>query len=116
MARVIVTDDEKQATRKEFESLVNMTPTELRRWLETPPSRTVGMTHEGGDESVGHQMGRHILEIKAKKQAELNDQDYAHMRKVIGYVHRHSKQRPKGDVTDTKWRYSLMNWGHDPAS
>ena len=19
-----------------------------------------------------------------------------------------------GDITDTKWRYSLMNWGHDP--
>ena len=21
---------------------------------------------------------------------------------------------PSGDVTDTKLRYSLMNWGHDP--
>ena len=37
------------------------------------------------------------------------------MRKVVGYVKRHSAQRPDGDVTDTPWRYSLMNWGHDPA-
>lgn len=21
---------------------------------------------------------------------------------------------PDGDVRDTRWRYSLMNWGHDP--
>jgi len=36
------------------------------------------------------------------------------MRKVVGYVARHSEQRPGGDVHDTPWRYSLMNWGHDP--
>ena len=38
------------------------------------------------------------------------------MRKVNGYVARHRKQRPSGDVSDTPWRYSLMNWGHDPLS
>lgn len=36
------------------------------------------------------------------------------MRKVVGYVKRHLAQKPSGDVTDTAWRYSLMNWGHDP--
>ena len=36
------------------------------------------------------------------------------MDKVVGYVHRHLAQRPKGDVAETPWRYSLMNWGHDP--
>jgi len=36
------------------------------------------------------------------------------MRKVTGYVHRHMAQRPSGDVEHTRWRYSLMNWGHDP--
>ncbi len=46
--------------------------------------------------------------------AELTDDDYAHMRKVVGYVARHGKQRPDGDIKETPWRYSLMNWGHDP--
>ena len=46
--------------------------------------------------------------------ADLTDADYAHMRKVIGYVARHSKQRPEGDISETPWRYSLMNWGNDP--
>ena len=47
--------------------------------------------------------------------AELTDGDYAHMRKVTGYVSRHLAQRPRGDVSETAWRYSLMNWGHDPT-
>lgn len=36
------------------------------------------------------------------------------MRKVVGDVHRHLAQRPEGEVRDTRWRWSLMNWGHDP--
>lgn len=36
------------------------------------------------------------------------------MRDVVSYVHRHQAQEPKGDTKDTNWRYSLMNWGHDP--
>jgi hypothetical protein len=43
-----------------------MTATELKKWLGTEPSRSVG--GGGGD----------------------------------------------GESTDTPWRYSLMNWGHDP--
>jgi hypothetical protein len=40
--------------------------------------------------------------------------DFKHMQKVISYVHRHMKQGPKKDVENSRWRYSLMNWGHDP--
>jgi hypothetical protein len=36
------------------------------------------------------------------------------MRRVVSYVHRHQAQTPKGDIEDSNWRYSLMNWGHDP--
>ena len=48
-----------------------------------------------------------------KRKAELTDEDYAHMRKVAGYVARHRAQEPANLVT-SRWRYSLMNWGHDP--
>lgn len=38
------------------------------------------------------------------------------MRKVVGYVNRHLKQEPKKEEIETSnWRYSLMNWGHDPC-
>ena len=36
------------------------------------------------------------------------------MRRVVGYVHRHQAQKPSSDVEDSTWRYSLLNWGHDP--
>ena len=37
------------------------------------------------------------------------------MKKVAGYVHRHLKQGgPAADKEHSRWRYSLMNWGHDP--
>ena len=29
-------------------------------------------------------------------------------------VHRHLAQRLSGEAADTRWRYSLMNRGHDP--
>lgn len=96
----------------EFEQAVNMTPTQLERWLATEESRSVGQSD--GGESVGHESGRHIVRLLRKKKGDLTEGDQAHMRKVVGYVHRHLAQRPDGDVEHTRWRYSLMNWGHDP--
>jgi len=99
-------------TRKEFEDAVNMAPKALEDWLETDESKDVGW---GEGESVGHHSGRRIVEIKRKNKDELNDDDLAHMRKVVGYVHRHLAQGgPEQDKEHSRWRYSLMNWGHDP--
>jgi hypothetical protein len=108
--------DEESAIRRDFGAVVNMTPAMLRDWLETEESKKVGFTRRGESESVGRQSARRILEIKAKRVDHLNEADYAHMRKVIGYARRHLAQRPRGDVTQTRWRWSLMNWGHDPLA
>jgi Protein of unknown function (DUF3140) len=96
----------------DWRDAVNMTPKELEGWLETDESKSVG---QGEGESVGHRSGRRIVDLLGTKKADLTDSDVEHMRKVVGYVHRHLKQRPSGDVTETRWRYSLMNWGHDPV-
>ena len=98
----------------DFGAAVNMTAGELEGWLATDDSRAVGQKPSGGGESTGHESGRRIVKLLRTKKSDLTDEDRAHMRKVVGYVKRHSAQRPKGDVTDTTWRYSLMNWGHDP--
>lgn len=105
--------DDNDQTKRDFDDAVNMTASELKKWLDTDESKSVGQKKDGG-ESTGHQSGRHIVRILEKKKADLTDDDYAHMRKVVGYVKRHSAQKPKGDITDTDWRYSLMNWGNDP--
>lgn len=110
-------DEEKQAAWTEFNACVNLSPKELEDWLETEESNSVGDTHTAGGsggESTGHKSGRRIVEIKRTKKADLTDGDYEHMRKVVGYIHRHLAQRPAREDPHGNWRYSLMNWGHDP--
>ncbi len=102
-------------TRSDFKEAVTMSAKQLEAWLETDESKSVGQTPEGESESTGHKEGHSIVAILHKKQADLSDEDYAHMAKVVGYVHRHLKQRPKGDISQTRWCYSLKNWGHDPT-
>lgn len=106
---------DRDKARADFTQAVNMNPAELERWLRTDESQKVGWKgKDGGNaESVGHASGRRIVKILRKRHAELTDEDYAHMRKVVGYVRRHSAQRPQNIYT-SRWRYSLMNWGHDP--
>ena len=105
--------DDGQQIVEEFDEVVNMTPRELEEWLQTDESKSVGQS-DGGGESKGHRSGRRIVEIKRKKKSDYTDDDLDHMKKVTGYVRRHLGQRPKNDVEDSNWRYSLMNWGHDP--
>ena len=110
--KVAVPSDRERIAR-EFKTSVNMTAGEIEEWLESDESRRVGFKRPGESESVGHASGRRIVAILRKRAAERDDDDYAHMRKVVGYVKRHSAQRPDNIVT-SRWRYSLMNWGHDP--
>ena len=100
--------------RSNFADAVNMDAAELEAWLETDESRRVGWKKDGqASESVGHASGRLILAILRKEEADLSGADYEHMRTVVGFVRRHKAQRPD-NVFTSRWRYSLMNWGHDP--
>jgi hypothetical protein len=90
-----------------------MAADELEDWLRTPESRAVGWKGDGRVESIGHASGRRIVEILRSPKSEWSEEDYAHMRKVVGFVRRHCAQEPANTVT-SRWRYSLMNWGHDP--
>ena len=112
---MVVDDVERQRTWKEFSAAVNMTASELREWLDGDESRSVGQKSGGATESTGHASGRHIVTILQTKKADLSLGDYDHMQEVVGYVKRHLAQRPSGEVDDSAWRFSLMNWGHDPV-
>ena len=108
-------DDHEQVWAN-FREAVNMAPAEIEEWLTTEQSRRVGFKPAGASESVGHASGRRIVAILRKKKADLDGGDYVHMRKVVGYVRRHRAQGPHEEfrVPTSRWRYSLMNWGHDP--
>ena len=107
--------DDTDTIRREFDDVVNMTAGELQTWLATEESQSVGQKSGGSGESTGHESGRRIVEILRTRKGDLTAEDHAHMRKVHGYVRRHLAQEPaQEDVETSRWRYSLMNWGHDP--
>jgi hypothetical protein len=103
---------DRDGIRERFRRAVNMSADEIEAWLDTPESRRVGQKKEGG-ESVGHAAGRRLVLILRTPEPELTGADWAHMRKVAGFVARHRAQEPANPVT-SRWRYSLMNWGFDP--
>ena len=108
--------DDRDEIRDRFSEAVNMTASELEKWLDTDESTAVGQKSGGSGESTGHESGRRIVDLLRTKKDDLTDDDVAHMKKVHGYVARHLAQEPKGeDVESSAWRYSLMNWGHDPV-
>ena len=96
----------------EFAEAVNMGAGEMEEWLATPESGRVGWKPDG-EESIGHASGRQVVRILRSRAEGLTDDDYAHMRKTVGFIRRHLAQEPTNIVT-SRWRYSLMNWGHDP--
>jgi hypothetical protein len=104
----------RKQTMVDFKHAVNMTAAQLEKWLDSEESKRVGQK-QGNDESVGHQSGRRIIELLHRPAQDVSEDDLAHMRKVVGYIHRHLAQGPsKSDPATSDWRYSLMNWGHDP--
>jgi hypothetical protein len=109
MAKREIDRDEVQ---RAFAAAVNMGADELEQWLSTPDSKRVGLKRDGS-ESVGHASGRRIVAILRKGSGALDEDDFLHMRKVVGFIRRHRAQEPANMVT-SRWRYSLMNWGHDP--
>jgi len=66
----------------DFTDAVNMSPSDLEKWLRTDDSRKNGWKEDGGQETIGHHSGRCIVDIKHKKKAALTEEDYAHMRRL----------------------------------
>lgn len=98
---------------EDWKQTINMTARELENWLETDRSKAVGELHFGA-ESTGHEAARKITKILRKRKDELDEDDVDHMREVVTFVDAHLTQRPRGDIRESRWRYVLMNWGHDP--
>ena len=90
-----------------------MSARELADWLKTEESKSVGWHHEGETESIGNQSGRHIIEIQ-RGRGRLTEDARAQCAKSSRTSSGTLRQRPHHDVEHARWRYSLMNWRHDP--
>lgn len=79
-----------QEVIKEFNELVNMTASELEKWLKSDDSNSAGWPKETeGGETVGHDSGRKIVEIlndnPKKDPKKYTEDQVTHMRKVVAY-------------------------------
>jgi hypothetical protein len=103
------TDDEVRAA---FARLVNMSPREMEAWHKTGQSKSVGQD-SGDGVSIGVKAGQRTLQLLRIKRAP-NADDIKHMRRVISFINRLRTQAPMKNRETSRWRYALMNWGHDP--
>ncbi|CRK04211.1 hypothetical protein BN1708_009636, partial [Verticillium longisporum] len=98
----------KEEVISEFNSLVNMTASDLETWLKSDDANSAGWPKDDADgdgETVGHESGRKIVEIlKAnpdRKEDKYTDEQVEHMRKVVAYCKRHLAQEAKGNEEKT---------------
>ena len=98
--------------RAAFAEIVNMTPREIEAWHATENSKSVGQD-SGDGVSVGVKAGQRTIQLLRLSRAPTAD-DLKHMRRVIGFIKRLRTQAPRSNRETSRWRYALMNWGHDP--
>jgi hypothetical protein len=98
---------------EDWKRTVNMTAREIEKFLGTEKSRMVAERSFGAAWTAEEAAGTVITLLRSPK-ADLTPDDAEAMRTVVGFVRRHLADRPRGDVRETRWRYLLMNWGHDP--
>ena len=112
-----IDDDKLKPEQKEvlddFNEAVNMSASEIKQWLKSDESHSVGQKDKKG-KIKGRKSGKKIVKILQKDRSDYQKKDFKHMKKVVSYVHRHLAQKPSGKIENTPWRYSLMNWGNDP--
>jgi hypothetical protein len=106
-------NSKQQEILENFQEAVNMKASEIKKWLKTKESNSVGQKDQKG-KIKGRKSGKKIVKILNKDTSSYSQKDFQHMKKVVGYVHRHLAQKPSGNIQETAWRYSLMNWGCDP--
>jgi hypothetical protein len=98
--------------RAAFADIVNMTPREIEQWHATVQSASVGQD-SGDGVSVGVKAGKRTIQLLRIKRAP-NDDDIKHMRRVVNFIRRQLALAPRKNRESSRWRYALMNWGHDP--
>lgn len=98
---------------KEFREYINMGAGELGKWLDTKEAKAVDLEPLESD-IPSRKAGERTIKILRKKPFELTKSNYDHIERAIAFLSKKLAERPEGNIADTLWRYSLMNWGHDP--
>jgi hypothetical protein len=95
----------------DFHSVVNMTSRELEDWLR---ASSAGAEAEELPDQAGPAVGRQVLAILGKRQADVTPDDVEVMEEVVATVRAERGDEPEPTSGDADWRHHLMSLGHDP--
>lgn len=114
-----MTEEQKQLY-KDWKKLVNMSPSELKKFLDSDEGKVAGLSKEEASKlniSRGRDSAKAILRMKEKSVDSWNETDWTWARKQVNFIKRMSGN--PGKLFDDKGRktrkyLSLLVWGHNP--
>jgi len=104
-------DSDLEEIYNEWQSAVNMTAGQLRKWSENPCSRKASVRPT--------LVIRRNLRLLDKPRSEWTGKDYEDAQRTTSFIARMSEQRPDSPMDGpegcpSKWAISLLNWGFNP--
>lgn len=115
------TQDEKKEIYKKWRTLINMSPSELKKWLRNPWKLKASLSKDQASAYgivSGHTSFSQIVDMVELAFNDWNDEDFANARRHNSFNSRMLGGNPgqpvSKDVPMSKWEISLRNWGHDP--
>ena len=115
-----VITDEQEETYQKWKKLVNMTPSELKKFLDSEDGKVAGLTSKEADElgiDYGRESAKWILKMKAIPHKEWTPNMWRWANKQISFISRMTGN--KGKLYDEKGNrtrkyLSLLVWGNNP--
>lgn len=98
----------------EFRTKVNMSPLEIKKWLETKTSKAPGEESCQSEFVIDKKTSQKLIKILLKRKVLLTKGDYECMGKVVRHIDKLYEHKPEDNMLVSNWRYALMNLGHDP--
>ena len=114
-------DDDKKEKLRKWRDLVNMSVSELEKFMESEEGKAAGLSRSEASKAgirSGRDSARAIIRMKQKKPEEWTAADWGWAGRQISFISR--MRGNDGPLTDpktgekTRKLTSLLIWGHDP--
>ena len=112
--------ENKKEVYDEWKTLVNMSASELKKFLETEDGKEAGLSKEKADElgiGSGRESASWILKMKAVPYSQWSDTMWSWAKRQIGFIKRMSGNKGglyEDNGNKTRKHTSLLIWGHNP--
>ena len=113
-------EDEDKVLLRKWKSLINMSASELKKFIATDEGKEAGLSRKEASEqgiSSGQDSARAIIRMKSKPVSKWTHDDWEWCSKQVRFVTRMRGNKGKlydEDGNKTRKHTSLLLWGHNP--